>query len=267
MTENDWLTHNLHERLTNLNTDLKVTIKSYDSEQLSFKDASDRIVQKIANLNKPIFISLSGGMDSEYVLKCFMDNKIDVTPIIVKTDGNLYESSYAFHFCRKNDITPIVLENFNNQDILKIFYNDIFKKINGVGIHSVPALISGRYAEDNNGILIRGEHLIEDDVDWNASIKGIGSNEYDFYNDTLIHKENTYYFFLHDINIAKAMVREIRVDETAQEFKHRIYGIPYRPKFDYHYDKLFDDVFNSILKSRLYRPNYSFRFDINKFKD
>ena len=53
MTENDWLTHNLHERLTNLNTDLKVTIKSYDSEQLSFKDASDRIVQKIANLNKP----------------------------------------------------------------------------------------------------------------------------------------------------------------------------------------------------------------------
>ena len=76
MTENDWLTHNLHERLIDPNTDLKVTIKSYDSEQLSFKDASDRIVQKIADLNKRIFVSLSGGMDSEYVLKCFMDNKI-----------------------------------------------------------------------------------------------------------------------------------------------------------------------------------------------
>jgi hypothetical protein len=264
MLENNWLEHNLYSRLDNPNIDFQIYIKPYSFQEQTFEAASKDVVQKLCELNKKIFVSLSGGMDSEYVMKSFLKSNAYAVPIIVKTEGNLYESSYAFHFCKQNNLQPIVLEK-SNIEILKIFNDDIVRKINGVGINSVPALISGRYAQDHNGILIRGEHLIEDDVDWNTDIKGISSNEYDFYNDVLIEKNNTYYFFLHTINIVNAMIKEIQSEETAQEYKFRLYQVPFRPKFSYFYPRLFHEVVKKLLSDRQYKPNYHYDFDKKKF--
>ena len=258
MTQNNWLEHNLKERLYDFSLDFKLQINETPYQLTNFKTASFEVVNLVDRLDMPIFISFSGGMDSEYVVKCFLEAGTKFTPIIVKTSGNDYESSYAFHFCRKYSIPFIVIEK-TDVEILSIFYKEIFKKLNSKGINSTPALIAGMYAKQQGGVLVKGEHLIDDDRDWRGTIDRVGSNEWDFYNDVLVG--NTVNFFLETPNIAVSLVREIRAEESVQEFKHRMFDIPFRPKFSYKYPKLYNEALKEIKKKMVVHPNHNFSFE------
>ena len=58
---------------------------------------------------------LSGGIDSENIANIFLECKIPFTPIIVAYCHedkilNDYDIQYAFNFCKKHSITPIVID-------------------------------------------------------------------------------------------------------------------------------------------------------------
>jgi hypothetical protein len=231
---------------------MEITPTPYQT--MSFADATTHTINEIASTGQKLFIGLSGGMDSEYVFRSFLQSGIDITPVIVSTPGNQYESAYAFHECKMHDKTPVVIER-SATDMMRTYYQDIFTKLNSPGIHSVAGLIVGRYAQDHGGVMIMAEHMI-DEIDGEIAV---GNNEWDFYNDVLIGGNNTVYFFMHTPEICTAMVREI--DEIdAQEFKHRIYSIPFRPKLHYHYGEGYEKVLTAILKSNLRRPNSKHSF-------
>lgn len=228
-TENHWLRTNIRDRLTNRKSHFVVRFDHINHEPISFEEASKRVVDKIVAKYNNIYIPFSGGMDSEYVFNCFLGHKF--TPIIVDTPANKKESAYAYRRCEETNIKPIVIEK-TEKEIVEIYYREIYKKLRGRAINSVPAYIAGMYAEDNNGVAIIAEHGFD------------GMNEWDFYNDALIHEENSVYFFMYDIAIFSAMIREYD-NENHQLFKYKMYGVPLRSKMNYEYS---DTVREVILK-------------------
>jgi hypothetical protein len=126
--------------------------------------------------------------------------------------------------------------------MLHIYYEDIFTKLNGYGSNAVSQLIAGRYAEDNSGVAVIGEHGYD------------GANEWDFYNDALIHEDNSIYFFMWTPELVKAMQTEYE-GEDHQEFKHRLYNIPFRPKMYYTYGPLYETAISAIRSKRSIIPN------------
>lgn len=221
-TENNWLQTNIRNRLINPKSTFVVYINHRDYEKISFDEASNRVVEKIINKHDNIYVPLSGGMDSEYVFNCFLGHKF--TPIIVNTPANKLESTYAFRKCKDTGIQPIVIEK-SEKEMVKIYYDEIYKKIRGKGYNSTASYIAGKYADEHNGVAIIGEHGYD------------GLNEWDFYNDALIHENNSIYFFMYDPEIFSAMIDAYELGEDHQIFKAKLYGIPLRQKMKYTYSE------------------------------
>jgi len=57
-----------------------------------------------------MYVSLSGGLDSEFVLAVLLSLKMPATPVIMRTQYNHPETEYAFKFCEKHNLTPVVFD-------------------------------------------------------------------------------------------------------------------------------------------------------------
>jgi hypothetical protein len=237
-TKNNWLKTNIAERLTNPAVDFKVWHNVEEVRNDDWETALFDTVTDFSWISKKLYIPLSGGMDSEFVFESL--KHLYPTPIIVDTPGNKLESAYAFHYCRQNNLKPVVIEK-TEAEMLSIYYSDIFTKLNGCGVNSVAVLIASRFAEDQGGVAVIGEHGYED------------NNEWDFYNDALIHEDNSIYFFMWTPELVQAMRNEYEGDDH-QEFKHRLYGIPFRPKIKYYYSEAYKSALNSINSTRSVYP-------------
>jgi hypothetical protein len=80
--------------------------------------------RKIADAaTRPIYVAMSGGLDSELVARTMLKEKIPFTPIIAQFENNYNKDDilYAFDFCRKNGLEPHVLK----VDILALFKDSI----------------------------------------------------------------------------------------------------------------------------------------------
>jgi hypothetical protein len=123
------------------------------------------------------------------------------------------------------------------KQMLHIYFNDIFTRLNGYGHNSVAALIATRYAENNGGVAVIGEHGYDD------------VNEWDFYNDALISEDASIYFYMWTPELVQAMRNEYDGGDH-QEFKHKLYDIPFRPKIKYQYSDAYESALNSINSRR-----------------
>jgi len=237
-TKNNWLKTNIAERLTNPAVDFKVWHDVDNVHDLTWQQALFDTITDFSWISKKLYIPLSGGMDSEFVFESL--KHLYPTPIIVHTPGNKLESAYAYHYCRKNNLKPIVIEK-TEAEMLHIYYEDIFTKLNGYGFNSVAALVAGRYIEDMGGVAVIGEHAYD------------GVSEWDFYNDALIHEDNSIYFFMWTPELIQSMQNEYD-GGSHQEFKHRLYNIPFRPKLIYNYSRSYEDALGVIKNKRIVRP-------------
>jgi len=238
-TKNNWLKTNIAERLTNPAADFKVWHNVEEVRNDDWETALFDTVTDFSWISKKLYVPLSGGMDSEFVFESL--KHLYPTPIIVDTPCNKLESAYAFHYCRKNNLKPVVIEK-TETEMLQIYYNDIFTKLNGCGINSVAVLIASRYAEDQGGVAVIGEHGYDD------------NNEWDFYNDALIHEDNSIYFFMWTPELVQAMRNEYDGGDH-QEFKHSLYGIPFRPKLHYNYSESYEKTLSIIRAKQTVEPN------------
>lgn len=240
-----WLKTNIRDRLENPSLDFKVEMDFSNEPIVNFDYISHATAFNISSKHKSIYIGLSGGMDSEFVCKTFIENCQPFTPVIVDTPANQLEVSYAYHFCRKHDLEPIVI-NKTEKDLIEIFYEQIIKRLNGCGRNSVVSYIIGMYAKEQGGVFVQGEHIIDS--------QRYALHESDIYNIALIDEETTIPFFLHNSQICKSMCNQYDLGDP-QEFKHKLYNIPYRPKMTWSYSKPVENVFNKLVKSRKTHPN------------
>jgi hypothetical protein len=245
-TKNNWLKPNIKEKIKNHNLNFEVHYDVFNITHEGFLKECEKTCDDIKKTYEKIYVAFSGGMDSEFVMKCFGNSAI---PIIVDTPGNKLEVSYAYHYCKINNITPIVIKK-TEAEMLKIFYDEIVKKLNGDASDSVATYIAGKYAVDNGGVLVTGEHAYDHVFD------------YDFYNDALIDDKSTLYFFMWTPQLVKAMRDEREKFDDNQEFKYSVYDVPFRPKLKYNYSIKYQSTLIKLLSSRIYNPRSDFFINI-----
>lgn len=251
-TENNWIKHNLFDRLHDQSLDLSVDLNPNPFQKMSFHEAADITAQRIYEKHKNIFLSFSGGADSDYVFHVFQRNNIPFKPILVKTTGNVVELGYAYHTCKKFNVEPIVIE-IDDKKYLDVYYKNVIAKLSGIGICAVPGVIACEYARDNNGVLVIGEHMIDHDGD---NIYA-GVNEWDYYNEVLVGDDFNIPFFNYTTDLTYAMWNSIYREEIS-EWKWKLYDLDYRPVIEYRFDYNFITYKKKMFMLRRANPNPKF---------
>lgn len=247
-TKDNWFQPNIKQRLIDPYVPFDVNIKNSDVEDINFEEAVKKTIASLNDLGKRIYVSFSGGLDSEYMVKSFMKSGVKFTPLIVRSPANIIESKFAIDFCNDNFLSSTIIDVSENE-IISIFYDKIYNSLNSIGINSTIPLIAAHIAAENNSILVVGEHII-DEIDDKISI---GVNEWDFYNEA--YYSNTYYFYLHTPQIVYSILKKINT-KCAQDFKSSLYQIPNRAKIKYEYSEPIQNIYNQLKNNReMYPPS------------
>ncbi len=81
------------------------------SQIVPFNQAAKNVALDIAANYSNLFVAMSGGIDSEFVARTFLELGIPFTPIIFKVeDLNELDIWWAFKWCRENSLEPVVIE-------------------------------------------------------------------------------------------------------------------------------------------------------------
>lgn len=232
LTKDNWFNTTLDQRAANKSCDFKVITNPYYFKNLNFDTAADYTCEEIYKKYKNLYLALSGGADSEFVLKCFYRNNIPIKPVIVKC-GNPWEIQYAFKICDFLKLNPIVIEI--SEDALVDFYIEhILNKFDGVGYNSTQNLIASSYVSQfNEAKIISGNHCISDGNTLINDKEYFFAYELDFYTDYFLNNCNNINFFIYTIEILYAMAP--RCYESWGKYKHRIYDIKMRNKIRHSY--------------------------------
>lgn len=235
-----WIGHNLKERLIDKNLDFKAWLIPTKFKIMEFHSAADFTVKKIADINENIFVSYSGGVDSEYALLSFYRNKIPITPILIQTTGNKSELSYAYYMCKKLNIQPIVI-NISHEEY-KLLYKYCLNKLHAYGLWTLPNILASRVAKNKNGILVTGNEMVDYNFDnvWNVMCA-----EYDFYHEVLLPENQHADFFTHTPEIAYSLIYQYD-GSPVDQLKHRVYQTDYRPKLSPVHSERFHEQINKM---------------------
>ena len=262
VTHNNWLRTNIKERIDNKKSNFSVDFFPYKFTHLSFQEECNITCTMLSKKYSSIFIGLSGGIDSEFLCQIFHRNQIKFTPIITVYEDNSKESFYAFEFCKKNNLSPIVLE-LDQIQVAKIIQKDIVEKLNGVGFYSVGAIAAARYAEKSGDVFIEAQHIFGDGEELIQNFDYYLA-EWDFYNTVLV-KLDIVPFFLYRLELVASMLKEVNEEFVNwKNLKSCVFDCPIREKIRPEYGNKIQKL-NSLFLLRNRKNNPTFRFDFGKF--
>ena len=241
ISENNWMIDNFTS--TGLTSDYDITFNLYSFKPLNFYLASEQAAIKLSEKYKNLYVGLSGGIDSEYVLVCFHKLKIPIIPLIILCEGNEEETKYAFKICKKINIIPKVI-TCSNYEILDICVNFIYKKMNGVGFQSATRAHAMHYVKNNGGTLICGDSIIGD------GNRLIRDSEY------TMDEWAGYFgyeigFFTYTPELTYSMISGNTLDGenmSWKEYKSKLFGLEMRDKMSYIYPKNNQKIIESMYR-------------------
>ena len=119
-TDFNWIRPNIYSRSEDKNLDFNIQFKPYRwFTRYSFDRAVRLTTKKIKYKFHTIFLLLKGDLDSELILKSFIQYKLKFKVLIIKTSGNKEDSEIAMNLCKEVGIIPVIIE-LNDIDYLKI---------------------------------------------------------------------------------------------------------------------------------------------------
>ena len=226
-----WITINANDAIENGATP-SVTINSGATQQLPFNDACTAHAASLAQQHSKIFCGLSGGLDSEYVLRKLIQAGANVTPVIVLDLFPFNEAQYAFHACKQLGLTPKVVPA-----TASMVLQPAHTKTWSVDWASVAAQkIVVEIAEMSGAVYVSGEGDMVPHGRGAALIKPLGADwDCVLYGEifagrlfgSVAHPEP---FFLGTPEIVKSYLNEIDAGLPVQEAKSNLYGLPFRAK-------------------------------------
>lgn len=235
-----YVTSNIAKRLTDRQIDFKTTIHFGPCQHLDFHQAADYTAHRLPDKKK--FVAFSGGADSEYVVRTLKRNNIEFTPVIVHCKRNNLETLNALRVCQELQLKPDIIEVSEIQ-LFRTFVGTIYYLLNGIGINSTPCYIAAKHATERQGILITGDHHMDD----HRNTTGIGMieiAEWEFYNDALL-PGSTIIFYSHTLELLRALA--CYTDPCFDEFKcSKIYNIRDRLVTGYCYSPQIRKFLDSI---------------------
>jgi hypothetical protein len=88
-----------------------VDIKPVTQPVKSFYEETVKVAEMIwSQKSSPLYLCYSGGLDSEFVLCLFLNLKMNIQPVIMRTQYNHPETKYAFKLCEEKNIKPIIID-------------------------------------------------------------------------------------------------------------------------------------------------------------
>jgi hypothetical protein len=265
LTKNDWYVSNLKDRLQDKSINFSADINPFTFHKMGFDEAVKLTVMEINNNFQNLYLALSGGLDSEFILRAFHKNSVHIKPVIVCC-GNETENVYAYKVCEELNIEPTIL-NIDEKEFLKIFENDIVGKLNGLGYNTTQVLFAADYVQKQNGTLITGNHIIgDDDTPVDESVFAY-FNEWDFYVGVLFPNLIDIDFFNYTPEICYSLISNWTPGLSWQKFKSQLYDIEYRNKMRANYSKDTRIQIIKLLKNRHFRPEYKMTLSRNEIMD
>lgn len=251
----NWIDFNYHEKrcvlkLSNINT------------QLSQKQIIDNVVQSIVHDYDNLYISLSGGMDSEFTAKCFTERGIKFKPLIVDYISNSTEVWWAYKWCYDNKIEPEVIR-LSKYDFVNLCTR--YAKKYDTAFLSAIDFIMYDYIDKLDGKLVSSfampyrrisclDDILSANVDTNLEFA-----TYDFMLDYYEPKKHPYNFSVYTPEMMYDMVKNISYDKPMQIALSEYYGVTCRPKIPALMNlALFgEELINSISKFNYERDLYT----------
>ena len=244
LVENDWITTNISERLTDRNCKIVTRVKSYNFTPSSFMDAAVEVVNKIKHYN--LYLGLSGGADSDFVCRLLHRECVKFTPIIAVTSGNALERQYAFHTCKELSLEPVVFE-LSDKQVMEIYATRIVKPLGGIGLYTAQNIIISDYIKERNGKFLTGVNVIGGTENNRAYI---GMYEFDFYSDVLYGNDFEIPFNLYTPKIVYETINRMSDDMDEAETKYQLYELTdFRPKLQYKYDEKIGKIYSVLHKN------------------
>ena len=251
LTKDNWFDTNLRQRFIDKSVDLSYIINPYQFKSMTFDEATDLTCEQLLNMNKQIFVSFSGGYDSEYVLKSLCRNSTNITPILVKC-GDTDELKYAYETCRQLELEPIILE-ISEDDFLNFVEEHIINKFDGIGYNSAYGMIAAEYVSKiDNGILVSGNHFLGDGFELITDEDIFIAHDWDFYIDYFLKDSVNVNFFIYNIEMVYSCIPEHHT--TWAMFKHKKFNLKVRNKMRYRYTYEMKNKLSELLRKIKY-PN------------
>ena len=267
LTKNNWYVGSLQERFNNPCADCIIKINPYPFEKVEFTQASENAAKQISKDYSNLYLALSGGLDSEYTLRLFHKLGIPIIPVIGSYCNN-EETYYAHTVCKELNIEPVVI-NINKEQFIDYYYNEIHLKINGIGRNTTQACFVADYVQRNNGVLVTGDHIINDGDEMITEEGCAYANEWDFYVSTLFPNLINVDLFMYTPQCAYSMIphKEEHFTMAWKYYRSKLYNMPHRDKIKPSYDEDFLQLCRELFQKRNCRPVRNFKWSKKEIND
>jgi hypothetical protein len=217
---NDWCSVNLTpERFA-------FQVNNPATKELDFQSACDFTAQTLYQdwSDRQLYLSLSGGLDSEVIANTFVRNQISFIPVILQVGNlNAAESWYAEYWCQQHNMTPLI------KTVTIAEYEDIVKKYLLVikNTHQT-GIVANLYLADE--IQVLGGYYVNGVGDINQDRDQFYCNIVDFALDVFRSGQHPTGFFMYTAEIALAYIKMFDSAINEQYNKLRFYNVSPRPK-------------------------------------
>ena len=196
------------------------------TKELDFQSACDIAAQMLYQEwgSRPLYLSLSGGLDSEVIADTFVRNHISFIPVILQVGNlNAAESWYAEYWCYQHNITPLI------KTVTIAEYEDILKKYLLVirNTHQT-GIVANLYLADE--IKALGGSYVNGVGDINQDHDQFYCNIVDFALDVFRPSQHPTGFFMYTAELALAYIKMFDSTVNEQYNKLRFYNVAARPK-------------------------------------
>jgi hypothetical protein len=242
---NNWLNLSLSKDLDNSQIPFEITFCVNEPIELDFNKASDQAAKLIADNHDNIHLCLSGGLDSEYVAKVLLRNKIPFTPVVTLINGRTQmEYAYAWYFCRQHNLSPIILDYRDRHEDL---YKQILAEAFRIRVEPNVSLVTNVVANQFPTASIVTGNGITCPVNYNSDLdQPLGNDlefvQHDWYLD-ISKPSNPGAFFAYTPSVLYSFINSIDTTVSTQLAKSQLYDLSFRPK-------MYWDI-NSIMPNKL----------------
>jgi hypothetical protein len=179
--------------------------------------------------DKPLYLALSGGIDSEFVANTLIKEQIPFTPVILKIgDLNKLETWYAEYWCYKNNIKPDILE-YTLETYSHALAGVFPKLVQLKNYTQAPILLIYKHVHEAGGHCIYGGG----DINLDCKRKEFYCNSLDFISDLVDRWNHPSSFFMYTPELALAYIKSFDISISEQYNKIALYNVAPRPKIDY----------------------------------
>jgi len=225
LTKNRWLVSNLEGVNKGKCDQFTVKLHPYVFDEMTFMDAAAYTARLIQSQHSDLHIGLSGGADSEFIVRLFHMLNIPFTVVHVKFTGS-QDNFLVDNLCSELGLKKIVNIWVDEETIYKYWIKNLYFKLNSDGLNHTFQMMVVDKVKEREGTCILGETHIYDPDPMKSIVRA-----FKFLPD--FHSKNVIPFYYYTLELTYAEMKQVRPGETAQQFKARVRGTPLRKHKSY----------------------------------